>query len=606
VKSSFRTSAYPLGEFAAFAILLFVVRFMMRGHLVPQLDEECTVGGAAVNLLAQGIRFPLRVYAPNDYENGFFYSALLAATSFSLLGRNVLALKLVTHLVVSLGAAATVWLLRSCLDELRLNDRQVRWTAIAVLVVATAFSPREVALFSTWNVGIGSHAEGPAIDMVLLALFARRRASWSTAGTAAFWVLTGFVLHVNKGSVVLVLVLGVAELSLSRSSPRRLTAVVLGFLLGIAPELLRMASPDAGGGGWATIASKLMDHARDFPSAFVRDVLALADYRSELLATWVLAIGVALALLRVARRRSSIHDSASPPSALGMTLGLLLLHVAGLTIMAQGGIDNYAMHAYPPLAILTAVLTGWLCCAASKSLGVRAGSWTGAMLVGLMVVVHRPERLRLSFEQVSALWGKRGSAACSWRFGEAFLQVQGEPGANYSLLGTPALPERDREAYLLRERHAIELCRSLSEPTQILDCIGGIARELQYGSGRIDGEPPSELSGIERDAYAFYYGVRRAGHIAPCDDFLEPTLRKECRTAVQLDCFVFVDTFSRFESGNPLGRPRCDIPEPPMDGYWADMRLDLLSRPTGSPPKFPPEFGKGSIGECKALVESCY
>jgi hypothetical protein len=289
-----------------------------------------------------------------------------------------------------------------------------------------------------------------------------------------------------------------------------------------------------------------------------------------------------------------------------MTLGLLLLHVAGLTVMAQGGIDNHAMHVYPPLVVLTAVLAGGLCAAASKSWGVRAGSFAGAMLVGLTVVVHRPETLRLSSEQVFALWGKRASAACSWRFGEAFMRVQSEPGVDYHLLATSALSERDRQSHLQRERRAIELCRSLSEPTQILDCIGGVARELQYGSGRIDGAPPSELSDIERRAYAFYYGIRRAGHMTPCDDFLEPALRKECRTAAQLDCFIYVDTLSRFESADPLGRPRCDFPEPPMDGYWAEMRSDLLSRPPGSAPKFPPEFGQGSIGECRAVIDSCY
>ncbi len=606
MKSSFRRLAYPLGEFAAFATLLFVVRFIMRGHLVPQLDEECTIGGAALDILAQGIRFPLPVYAPNDYENGFFYSALLAAGSFSLLGRNVLALKLPTHLIASLGAVATVWLLRSCLDELRLHTRHARWTAMAVLVVATAFAPRELVLFQTWNVGIGSHAEGLAIDMVLLALFARRRAGWSTGGIAAFWALMGLAVHVNKGALVLVPVLAVAELRLSRASARRLGAVVLGFLLGSAPELFTLARSDTASGGWSTLVSKLIVHARDFPSAFVLDVLALADYRGELLATWVLALAVALALLRVDHRHRSIQDSPSAPSALRLTVGFLLLHLAGLAVMAQGGIDNYALHVHPPLVVLTALLAGWLCSAASKHWGPRAGMWTGALLVALMVLVHRPDHLKPSLEWVSALWDKRGSAACSWRLGEGFVRVQAHDAISHTLLGTPALSGRDPQLQLKRERHAIELCRSLSEVAQVLDCIGGVGRDSHFGSGPIDGEPPAELSGVERRAYAFYNGVRTGGDLTPCDQFREPALTQECRTAVRLDCLIRADIATRFASGEPLGRPHCDIPEPPMDGYWAEMRVDLRSRPTGSAPRAPRELNDEGVKGCVAVVASCY
>ena len=152
----------------------------------------------------------------------------------------------------------------------------------------------------------------------------------------------------------------------------------------------------------------------------------------------------------------------------------------------------------------------------------------------------------------------------------------------------------------------IDRCRSLSEGPQILDCIGGVARDLQYGSGRIDREPPSGLSDAERSAYAFYYGVRRNGRLTPCDDFLEPSLRRECRTAVQLDCFIRLDTATRFASGHRLGRPHCDVPEPPMDGYYAEMRSDLLARPTGRAPEFPWELGKEALEACKTVVDSCY
>ena len=55
-------------------MLLFVTRFVARAHLVPQTDQECYIGGIAVDVLAHGVRFPLLVYAPNEYDNGSFFS----------------------------------------------------------------------------------------------------------------------------------------------------------------------------------------------------------------------------------------------------------------------------------------------------------------------------------------------------------------------------------------------------------------------------------------------------------------------------------------------------------------------------------------------------
>ncbi len=605
VKASIRTSAYALLEFSALALLLFVVRFILRGHLVPQLDEECALGGVAVDVLARGIRFPLAMYAPNDYENGFFYSGLLTAGSFAALGQRALALKLPTHLIVSAGAAAALWLLRSCLDELRLRARWARATAIAVLVIAFAFSPREIALFSTYAVGIGSHAEGSAIDMALLAVFARRRADWAAPGIAAFWVLLGLALHVNKGTLVLVGVLALVELGRMRSAPRGASAALLGFLIGSVPELIRMTGADAVMGGWGTITAKLARHGRDFPAAFVSDVLTLADYRPELLAVWTLAIGLATALTLRSSRRRAIRGGAAVPSAIGMTLGVLVLHLAGLAIIAQGGVDYYALHTYPPLAVLTALLAGWSDAALAKIRSVGSARAAAALIIGPMLVAYRPEAPRADFGVVSALWNERGGAACSWRFGETFVRLQAG-AVDYSLLGTAALPEHDRRAQATRVLRAVALCRSLSETVQALDCIGGIARELQYGSGRIDGEPPAELNSGERRAYAFYYGVRRDGDLMPCDDFHEAALRNDCRTAVRIDCFVRADVTTRFASGRSLGRPRCNLPPPPMDGYWAARRLDLLSRPTRNAPEFPPEFSDKALGACKAVVAACY
>src|SRR5262249_26798491 len=114
------------------------------------------------------------------------------------------------------------------------------------------------------------------------------------------------------------------------------------------------------------------------------------------------------------------------------------------------------------------------------------------------------------------------------------------------------------------------------------------------------------LSDVERRAFALYYGVRRFGHMTPCDDFLDPALKKDCRTAVQLDCLNLAEISTRYESGESLGRPHCEISPPPMDGYYAEMRSDLLSRPRGSAPQYGREFTDDSMGACKTLLHSCY
>jgi hypothetical protein len=229
------------------------------------------------------------------------------------------------------------------------------------------------------------------------------------------------------------------------------------------------------------------------------------------------------------------------------------------------------------------------------------------MVLVLMVAVHRPDTVSPGLEQASPLWRNHGGAACSWRFGQAFLRAQGEV-VNYApVLGSPDVPAADAQALRRREQVAIERCRSLSETTQILDCIGGVARELQYGmSGRVDGEPPTGLSDVERRAYAFYYGVHTRGHTTRCDDFRDVALRNECRTAVQIECFTYTDMATRFGSGRALGRPSCPIAEPPMDGYWAELRADLLARPPGRGPTIPPEFRDESDGACTELVAACY
>ncbi len=302
-----RTAARLSAELAGFAILLFVTRFMLRGHLIPLMDQECHIGGIAIDVLAHGVRFPLLAYAPNEYDNGSFFSGLLAALSFALLGRSVLALKLVTHVISAAGAVAALWLLRGCLDELGVTSRRARWAATAALVIGIALAPRIVTLCSMY--AVGNHAEGSAIDIILLALFSRLVRTRSAARTAAFWALVGFALYLNKGTVLVIPVLGSAEIALSWRARPRLLAALAGFLLGVMP-----GAP----GDRAAARSRLGDHgskaernSRAFPHAFLEDLATLgrASHRAARRLGRQLVGGGALLARLLGRRRCSAAPS---------------------------------------------------------------------------------------------------------------------------------------------------------------------------------------------------------------------------------------------------------------------------------------------------------
>lgn len=591
-----RAAARVSAELAGFAILLFVTRFVMRSHLIPLMDQECHIGGIAVDVLAHGVRFPLLAYAPNEYDNGSFFSGLLAAASFALLGRSVLALKLVTHLVSAAGAVAALWLLRGCLDELGVASRRARWAATGVLVVGIAFAPRVVTLCSLY--AVGNHAEGSAIDVVLLALFSRLVRSRSPARTTAFWTLVGFALYLNKGTLLVIPVLGLAEIACSWRARPRLRAALGGFLLGVLPELLVVAQRRAT--GWAVMSSKPQPHA--FPHAFLYDLAALGEHRIELLALWVVSLVAGSILLarlvgRIRRHEPMPGGSTSPPPdappvVLAMVLSFTCLHLAALTVMAQGGFDAYAIYSYPALAVLVALLVAWTCTRVETRYGERAAGLAAMTAIAFSLFVYRPDALAWRPEAVSALWRDAEGAACSWRFAEGFEREQ-----RYGLA----------PAGTTREQHAIARCRSLSEPDQVLDCVGGIARELHWREGgRVDGEPPLDLTAAERHAYAYHWGTHRMGEADGCRDFRSPELAADCVAAVQLECLVFTDTMTRLTFGRSLPRPRCDLPSPPMDGYWASMRRDLLARPAGPRPQLPPPDGDTDLRACGHVLDACY
>ncbi len=591
-----RAAARVSAELAGFAILLFLTRFMMRSHLIPLMDQECHIGGIAIDVLAHGVRFPLLAYAPNEYDNGSFFSGLLASLSFALLGRNVLSLKLVTHLISAAGAVAALWLLRGCLDELGVRNRRARWAATAALVIGIASAPRIVTLSSMY--AVGNHAEGSAIDVILLAFFARLVRRRSPALTAAFWALVGFALYLNKGTALVIPVLALAEIALSWRVRPRLLAALGGFLVGVLPELLVIAQRR--GLGWSVMSSKPSVHG--FPHAFIDDLVTLGEHRIELLALWAASIIVGGALLAplIGRRHRSTAAPRGPlpPSTeasrltLAMMVGFTCLHLAALTVMAQGGVDSYSIYSYPTIVVLSALLVAGMCVRVEARWGRRHAMLAAVTATALTALLYRPDALAWRPAAVSALWHNTDAAACSWRFAEGF-----EREHQYGLA----------PAGTTREQHAIERCRSLSEQDQILDCVGGIARELNWRQdGTVQGEPPAGLGAVERRAYAFHWGTHRLGDLEPCSSFRSPELVADCAAAVQLECLVFTDVLTRLAFAHGVAQPQCALREPPMNGYWAAMRRGFLARPAGKASDLPPASAGTDLGACEPVLRACY
>lgn len=586
-----RVGARRLAELAAFAGLLFLTRFLLRGHLAPQIDQECHIGGIAIDVLAHGVRFPMLVYAPNEYDNGSLLSGVLAAGAFSVLGRNVLALKVVTHLIVAAGAVATLALLRACLDELGLLGWRRRWAAVTTLVLAIALAPRIVTLTAMY--AVGNHAEGAAIDVILLALFVWRAGGRrSLIGTAAFWALAGLALYANKGTVLVLPVLIAAELALGWPARARLAAALAGGAVGLLPELLVIVQRHAR--GWATVAAKAGRYGEGFSRSFVASVVSLADDRIGLLAMWGAALIASVGLLVGWWRRGGVAGVAprTVPVALACVLGVIGLHGIALLFMAQGSFDAYAVYGYAPIVIVVAVQVAVLGAAVAVRWGEPAATWTGVAAVALTLLLYRPDAARIDGQRVAGWWRNRDGAACSWRFAEGF-----EREAEYGLAA----------AGQSREQHAIARCRTLSEPDQVLDCIGGISRRLHWrDNGRVSGAPPSELTPAEARAYAYYYGTHRWGDEAACGDFTDPALAGACASAARLECLIFADMMTRVATGRSLGRPACEVPEPPMRGYWSAIRADLWARGPGPGPDPAAVIGETNLAACRPVFDACF
>jgi hypothetical protein len=96
------------------------------------------------------------------------------------------------------------------------------------------------------------------------------------------------------------------------------------------------------------------------------------------------------------------------------------------------------------------------------------------------------------------------------------------------------------------------------------------------------------------------------GELDRCSDFTSPELATDCVAAGQLECLVFLDVVTRLAFGRSIPQPQCDLPPPPMNGYWAAMRRDLLARPAGAKPDLPPALGETDLRACEPVLSACY
>ena len=271
--------------------------------------------------------------------------------------------------------------------------------------------------------------------------------------------------------------------------------------------------------------------------------------------------------------------------------GFACVHLAALCVMARDFMDFYVLYGHPTISVLLAITV----VAATERAIARAPRLAGAAVACALLLVSavlRPPTVNASADTVRRLWNDRAGAACSWRFAEGF-------GREYDHGGAPAA--RSREA------HVIARCRSLSERDQVLDCVGGMAREISWRTGgHVPGAPPAALDAAERRAYAYHYGTHRYGDDRDCAEFDDPALAAECRAAVRLECLVFGDALTRLHAHRGIGRPSCEIAEPPDDAFWAGMRRDFLARREGAGPDFTAAPSREALGACRATYAACF
>lgn len=523
-------------RFAAVSAALWVVRVYLLADLPESSPETCHTGAIASDLLDHGMRFPFRAYTPETYENGIVLEGIFAAPLFALLGRNLLALKVLAHAFASISAVMGLSLLERVLDDLGATRRSTRAAAQAAYLVLTAFAPR---LFSYKMLdALGDHNEATALTMVLLVLFARDREAPSRARLIALWGCAGFFAFWEKGTLMATALAAVHSAMCAwreRALWRRTAVSAAIFLVAYAPGIhahLATGFADA-----STVASKFVG---DLPSALRH--AALTVFVSRVMPPALL--GYFATLFYLARTGWKMRGTRA---LLPYLAAYVFLHLA-LVLYSKSDLGFYYLYGFPVVILVPAVWVarGGERLAARRSLApwMAHAACTALLAVGLL-----PD-LRFDLGHVRALRAERDRAVCHWRFGRAFW------------LSSP-----DAEAALAR-------CRVFGGD-ETLACVSGIA----YGNR------PIALRAIRdpRERAAFVFGVGRSSIAAneegTCEMmFTRPDDLAMCANGRRWEWLFYQDLIEREVCLPSFGRPMCDV-EVPFGGFEVSQRDRWMRRP---------------------------
>jgi hypothetical protein len=544
------------------AAFLFLTRLMLARSLGYISPEECHTGGIAREILRHGFQFPLVAYTPEVYENGIVVAGVLAVPFFALFGQNVLALKLLALGTSVVLALAGLGLLRRVMPQ-EAGDRARRVAAACAYLGLLGFGP--ILFTYKSNDSLGDHNEGTALSLLILLLLfrvveapraGRRVLLWFVAGISAGWEMGTLLVS------ALALLHEVRAIVTRRSRARWLVADAMAFVAGYSPGLA------------AGAANRFMQFrvvAVKFMSEGQGASISLAGWaqRAWLYLDWnpALALCMGAALLWLAGMAVRRRLAPEPMVYLGLYAGAQQVLLA----MApdQGAYPHYS---YPALALPVA-----------RWAGLAVGGWwhnrtdirrlaAAAAAVGVAVLIVTPQWAP-DLGRPLRLLQDRDRAACSWRFGRAFLNRTDQ-----------------------HPQEAMDLCRRLEGPAS-LECISGVGFVLAATH-------PSPMGRDRTEQRAFAWGVGTglasgSGDLDNCDALADTEMRQLCHSGGVAECLEYVDLVT----GSRLPAPACVLHPPPFGGMSSAWFAELKTRPPRSDVAPLPYAEDGA---CQSVLRQCY
>ena len=480
--SGSRDSRLAVCLFAAIA-LGFLLRAALAVTAEAQLDcDESTVALMALDILEQGAR-PMFFYG-GSYNGGAAFEAYLGAIAIALFGFAPIVFKLQLALLWAIGAAFFADLCRRELDP-------------AEAILATAFLCLGTPFFLEWSITArGGFAETFLFSALLLWLarppdFLRERPN---SQAAAFGLAAGVALWTSE---MILPLLPFAAIWLFLGLPRdvrksALACALAALVIGLVPlaaynltqdwQHLRESALGAilqAGGKPLTLAQL------GASSGFVLGALA-----------WLLAPGLFLGALKIARRRGSIDLGhvllahavvyllgywlsgtrflETPPSRvlypLQLNLALLLASAAGPAFKARGVARAAAATAVVVwFGLASFAVASWMASGEARAAGSWRSSWCGVDAEGL-----RAELLRRDVDVVFVNYWTATPLALANR-----VALRSDVTAERVVPST-RWPEQPRSG----QRAAVALHEGSELLARIEDSLGRRARPIRYDRWR--------------------------------------------------------------------------------------------------------------------------